>query len=394
MVNINWPGLLKWSMKYSDGTVNTNKRLSKEDIEFLQGAIKECLSHIEDPYEAMVEAVSNFQSKDEGLILASAKIVERLLDEYPEIARNLNKTNAIDPLLDLIELENNHILESVLQIFSLALSNNPDLQDIVFKKGALKKLLIKLQQSQHTHIDTKLITAISALIRHHSDAENKFIDYGGVGFLAYGMQTNIYKYQEKSALLLKHLVHQGKITYEIFVKKEIMKGLISLANNKNIDETGVQYGETTAELILAIIQKHRNKLAKSGELHNLKVLMEDRIEYLQTIQDSASYDVSHEIELFNECLKLAMRPIVKMSQKTDNVECLTAEQDSNNNNTWVKQPNPKMINTTNIDTNNSTANKNNLAIAQTYRAVNMANKDPDDKNINTCKYNNNMGRNL
>lgn len=315
MVNINWPGLLKWSTKYSDGTVDTSKRLSPEDIEFLQGAIKECLSKIEDPYEAMDEAVNNFKSNDEGIILAAAKIVERLLDEYPEIARNLNKINAVDPLLQLIESENVHILESVLQIFSLALSNNPDLQDVVFKKGALKKLLIKLQKSQVTHIDTKLITAISALIRHHNEAENKFIDYGGVGFLVYGMRTNIFKYQEKAALLLKHLVYQNKISYEIFVKKEIMNGIICLANNKNIDETGVQYGETTAELILAIIQNHRNKLAKSGDLYKLKVLIETRIKYLQVVQDSSSYDVSHEIELFNECLKLTTWPGMKIPEQ-------------------------------------------------------------------------------
>ncbi|SBS81977.1 conserved Plasmodium protein, unknown function [Plasmodium malariae] len=286
------------------GTIDTNKRLSKEDIEFLQGAIKDALSQIEDPYEAINEAVRNFENKDEGIILASAKIVERLVDEYPEVARNLDKIKAVDPLLKLLDNNNNHILESVLQIFSLALSNNPELQDSVFKKNALKKLLIKLQESQKTVIDKKLITAISALIRHHDEAENKFIDYGGIGFLVYGMQTNIYKYQEKSALLLKHLIHQNKITFELFLKNEIMKGLICLANNKNIDETGIQYGETTAELFLALMQNHRHKLAKAGYLHNLKKLIEDRLVYLRVVQNSASYDVSHEIELFNDCLKL------------------------------------------------------------------------------------------
>ncbi|CRG98591.1 conserved Plasmodium protein, unknown function [Plasmodium relictum] len=317
MVNINWPGLLKWSTKYADGTIDTNKRLSKEDIEFLQGAIKEALSQVEDPYEAINEAVKNFENKDEGIILASAKIVERLVDEYPEVARNLDKINAIDPLLKLLDHSNNHILESVLQILSLALSNNPVLQESVFKKNALKTLLIKLQESQKTLIDKKLITAISALIRHHDEAENKFIDYGGVGFLVYGMQTNIYKYQEKSALLLKHLIHQNKITFEIFIKNEIMKGLICLANNKNIDETGIQYGETTAELFLAIIQNHRHKLAKSGNLHNLKKLIEDRLTYLRVVQNSASYDVSHEIELFNECLKLTNWPVMKLPKEND-----------------------------------------------------------------------------
>lgn len=315
MVNINWPGLLKWSTKYADGTVDTNKRLSKEDIEFLQGAIKDALSQVEDPYEAINEAVRNFENADEGIILASAKIVERLVDEYPEISRNLHKINAIDPLLKLLNQTNNHILESVLQIFSLALSNNPELQECVFKKNGLKTLLLKLQDSQKTVIDKKLITAISALIRHHDEAENKFIDYGGVGFLVYGMQTNIHQYQEKSALLLKHLIHQNKITFEIFLKNEIMKGLICLANNKNIDETGIQYGETTAELFLALMQNHRHKLAKSGYLHNLKVLIEDRLAYLRVVQESASYDVSQEIELFTDCLKLTSWPGAKQPEQ-------------------------------------------------------------------------------
>ncbi|KYO02813.1 hypothetical protein PGSY75_0410600 [Plasmodium gaboni] len=314
MVNINWPGLLKWSTKYADGTIDTNKRLSKEDIEFLQGAIKDALSQVEDPYEAINEAVRNFENKDEGIILASAKIVERLVDEYPEVARNLDKIKAIDPLLKLLDNSNNHILESVLQILSLALSNNPELQDSVFKKNALKTLLIKLQESQKTIIDKKLITAISALIRHHDQGENKFIDYGGVGFLVYGMQTNIFKYQEKSALLLKHLIHQNKITFDIFIKNDIMKGLVALVNNKNIDETGIQYGETTAELFLALIQNHRHKLAKSGYLHTIKKLIEDRLSYLRIVQDSASYDVSQEIELFTDCLKLTKWPGIKIPE--------------------------------------------------------------------------------
>ncbi|VEV55924.1 conserved Plasmodium protein, unknown function [Plasmodium vinckei vinckei] len=311
MVNINWPGLLKWSTKYSDGTIDTNKRLSKEDIEFLQGAIKEALSQVEDPYEAIGEAVRNFESKDEGIILASAKIIERLVDEYPEVAKNLDKINALDPLLKLLESNNNHILESVLQIFSLALSNNPVLQDCVFKKNGLKILLLKLQESKQTTVDKKLITAISALIRHHDEGENKFIDYGGIAFLVYGMQTNIYKYQEKSALLLKHLVHQNKITFEIFEKNKVMNGLIALTNNKNIDETGIQYGETTAELFLALMQNHRHKLAKGGYLKQIKELIEGRLNYLTVIQDNASYDVSQEIDLFKECLKLTKWPGVK-----------------------------------------------------------------------------------
>ncbi|CDU84934.1 hypothetical protein YYC_03208 [Plasmodium yoelii 17X] len=311
MVNINWPGLLKWSTKYSDGTVDTNKRLSKEDIEFLQGAIKEALSQVEDPYEAIGEAVRNFESKDEGIILASAKIIERLVDEYPEVAKNLDKINALDPLLKLLESNNNHILESVLQIFSLALSNNPVLQDCVFKKNGLKILLLKLQESKQTTVDKKLITAISALIRHHDEGENKFIDYGGIAFLVYGMQTNIYKYQEKSALLLKHLIHQNKITFETFEKNKVMNGLIALANNKNIDETGIQYGETTAELFLALMQSHRHKLAKAGYLKQLKELIEGRLNYLTVIQDNASYDVSQEIDLFKDCLKLTKWPGVK-----------------------------------------------------------------------------------
>ncbi|VWU51698.1 conserved protein, unknown function [Hepatocystis sp. ex Piliocolobus tephrosceles] len=316
MVNVNWPGLLKWSTKYADGTVDTSKRLSKENIDFLQGAIKEALSQIEDPYEAISEAIRNFESKDEGIILASSKIIERLVDEYPEVARNLDKINAIEPLLKLLDYSNNHILESVLQIFSLALSNNPGLQNSVFKKNGLKTLLLKLQESKHTNIDKKLITAISALIRHHDEAENKFIDYGGIAFLVYGMQTNIFKYQEKSALLLKHLVYQNKITFEIFEKNDIMKGLVELANNKNIDETGIQYGETTAELFLVIIQNHRHRLAKSGYLQKFKNIIQNRLEYLRVVQDNASYDVSQEIQLFNDCLKLTDWPGVKQKEKS------------------------------------------------------------------------------
>lgn len=317
MVNINWPGLLKWSTKYADGTVDTTKRLRPEDVEFLQGAIKEALSQIEDPYETLKEAIAKFQNKDEGIVLAAAKIIERLVDEYPEIARNLQKVNAIKPLLKLLDHQNVHIIESVLQILSLALSNNPTLQEAVFKEHALKTLLIKLQESDFVHIDKKLITTISALIRHHEEAEKKFIDYGGVGFLIYGMQSSDSKYQEKSALLLKHLVLQHKITYDIFVKKDILLGFACLISNQNIEETGIQFGETVAELILATLQNLRQSFSRTTTLFTIKTLIENRIQYLQIVKAEGTDDVSHEIELFQECLKLANYPGMKIPDNKD-----------------------------------------------------------------------------
>lgn len=86
--NIDWPGLLRWSASYADGTRPTERKaISMEDIEFLENAI---LSMPD--YRRLVEnALPQLQNPNDDKVLDALQVIEDAFDWDPELTRNLKK---------------------------------------------------------------------------------------------------------------------------------------------------------------------------------------------------------------------------------------------------------------------------------------------------------------
>eukprot|EP00913_Durusdinium_trenchii_P009266 g8707.t1 len=109
MAGINWPGLLAWSTKYHDGTAPSQfKQMTEEDRKFLEKAMEEAFGQIEDPHErdpnkVMTEARDQLvsEARSEESITTALEVIDRCCDD-PDCARNAEKLDVLQPLLDLL----------------------------------------------------------------------------------------------------------------------------------------------------------------------------------------------------------------------------------------------------------------------------------------------------
>ena len=120
---MDWAGLLKWSLQHTDGTVDGH--IAEEDRHFLQEAIKHAMSQVRDPHEAVIEALEQLKSEDVTVQLAGLSIVNKCLDEAPEVSRNLAKyadkgmqhrLGAVAPLFTCLQSSDPHVVELVLDV--------------------------------------------------------------------------------------------------------------------------------------------------------------------------------------------------------------------------------------------------------------------------------------
>ena len=114
MSGVDWSGLLKWSLQHTDGTVDGH--IDEADRDFLQEAIKHAMSQVRDPHEAVIEALGQLKSEDVTVQLAGLSIVNKCLDEAPEVSRNLAKLGAVGPLFTCLQSSDPRVVELVLDV--------------------------------------------------------------------------------------------------------------------------------------------------------------------------------------------------------------------------------------------------------------------------------------
>mmetsp|Transcript_14580 Transcript_14580/g.41661 ORF Transcript_14580/g.41661 Transcript_14580/m.41661 type:complete len:311 (+) Transcript_14580:75-1007(+) len=186
MAGLNWPGLLAWSTKYHDGTAPSNfKQLSDEDREFLEKAMEEAFGKLEDPNQVMAEAIQQIKAQDrtnEGIATA-LEVMDKCCDDR-DCARNIEKLDGVQPLLDLLG-SHPQFRARTLDIFSLLLQNNPKIQEVGFKRGCLGKFLSIARESElGSEERAKAFRALVALVRQVEAFEELLLrEEGGVGLV-------------------------------------------------------------------------------------------------------------------------------------------------------------------------------------------------------------------
>jgi hypothetical protein len=178
MAGLNWPGLMAWSTKYHDGTAPSQfKVLSGEDRAFLERAMEEAFGHIEDPNKALQEAIGQVEAADrtDESICTSLEVIDRLCDDV-DVARNVEKLNGLQPLLDLASSKGGAIRERTLEILALLFSNNAKIQEAGIKRDALQAFLKLTKEAPvGSQERSKAFRAIVALIRTVPEFEDAFL---------------------------------------------------------------------------------------------------------------------------------------------------------------------------------------------------------------------------
>ncbi|CAD7962476.1 unnamed protein product [Amoebophrya sp. A25] len=186
MASVDWPGLLTWSTKYHDGTAPTEfKRMSKEDKEFLEKAMEDAFSKIEDFNKVLDDGLRKLEAaEDAETAIVACEIIDRCVDD-PDCARNLEVFNGIAPLLKNALSTNADVSERCCSILSMMLANNEQMQKAAIGKHKALEVLFPRGSADERLLQTrKKIKLLADIVRGLPEAEEAFItEHVGIGWL-------------------------------------------------------------------------------------------------------------------------------------------------------------------------------------------------------------------
>mmetsp|Transcript_70644 Transcript_70644/g.169291 ORF Transcript_70644/g.169291 Transcript_70644/m.169291 type:complete len:294 (+) Transcript_70644:88-969(+) len=290
---VNWPGLLAWSTKYHDGTKPSEfKQMSQEDKEFLEKAMEEAFGQMEDPNVAFQEAIEQIKSPErtQESIATSLEVIDRLCDD-PDVARNAEKLDGIQPLLDLAKLDTPQ-QSRTLEILALLFSNNPNIQQVGFKRGALQ-IFVDIMQNNPVASEprTKAFRTLAALVRSEKPIEEAFLQQhaGAATLVACLSMCEPSSMREKALSLVRSLAQDGCLGAE-----ETSQLAVAVAPLlQSVSSESIQHREMLASCCLAL-----SGASVPSELRTAVQLREQ-----QLAADKSSTEDSNELSLLKECLE-------------------------------------------------------------------------------------------
>lgn len=240
-----WLGLMKWSMKYSDGTAPSEfKEISKEDRDFLEKVLKEGVIDEtermrqilrilkgEHPKDVFADEGGSDDEDDE----ANQKQLEEATDEeiadYKEglLDELLTRVDQIDNAMNFVKMQGLQVLITVMQendrattralaaeVASVVVQNNPFCQNAGVDCG-LVDVLCKLAHDDDATCRAKSLLAISCLVRHHDAAEARFLSptCNGLAILERFVNATDIRLQRKALFFVRYLVRNSSATAQV-----------------------------------------------------------------------------------------------------------------------------------------------------------------------------------
>eukprot|EP00466_Bigelowiella_natans_P019364 jgi/Bigna1/85720/estExt_fgenesh1_pg.C_50325 len=216
-----WLGLLKWSLKYNDGTKNTDevRPMANEDKKFLENVMKNLVVDenekmrvaitalkLTDPNDntatsgdakgkadpkeddplSELEALDKEES-EKGEIVRKKEETLELLDDLVlngDNAKNYVNMGGLPPLLEIVQSKHDSLVKLACQLIASISQNNPKVQ-VEFLKAQGLKVLLQLFRDPRTSGDVlgKALGAVSAVVRHCKPGEEAFKKAQGIPWL-------------------------------------------------------------------------------------------------------------------------------------------------------------------------------------------------------------------
>ena len=261
--NAKWLGLLKWSMKYQDGTHESDfTEMSQEKKEFLEKVMKDgimdeneriqqILRICDGEHPSVVFAKEGDDDEDtaqpEPEVTAEelAEYKDSLLDELLtridqiDLAQNFCKMKGLVTMIKLIK-ENDRASTRALaaEVCSVVVQNNPFCQNAAVDVDLLE-VLCALAADPDATCRVKALLAISCLVRHHPLAEQRFLSptCDGLAILqTYLQSTDDLRLQRKALFFMRYLVRNSKQTAERVLKDgEFVRIVSTFIANEDVD---------------------------------------------------------------------------------------------------------------------------------------------------------------
>jgi hypothetical protein len=290
---------MAWSTKYHDGTAPSNfKVMSDEDKEFLTNAMEEAFAQMEDPNKVMAEAITQIKAVDrtDESITVALEVIDKCCDD-PDCARNCEKLDGLQPLLDLLGTHTGAIGVRTLEILALLFSNNPNIQEAGSRRGALD-IFLRLVQESAVGSDTrsKAFRALVALVRSIDAFEDKFLrEKAGVSVIISCANNSDLRLCEKVASFVRSLAQDGRLLAEDIAS--IVVALTPLL--RDVSSGQIQYRETLASCVCEL-----GRAAPAACSVELKTAAQDRLKQLQATNEEGDKDERASVEEFLSLAKL------------------------------------------------------------------------------------------
>jgi hypothetical protein len=207
-IGMNWPGLLAWSTKYQDGTGPPEFRtMSEEDREFITNALRRCVAPRLDTNQVMGKAITKLREAmdppDEAVLLTALEVMNY---NDTDVAENLEQLGGLAPLLELAAFPGKAVRDRALELLAVMLANNAGVQSAAVAHGAVGALLRQVAAAP----SPRAVSALSALVKHHGEAEEAFVEQDGVRTVATLLGGEV-RTAQKCATLLRVLVENARI---------------------------------------------------------------------------------------------------------------------------------------------------------------------------------------
>lgn len=263
----------------------------------MEKAMEEAFGHIEDPNQVLKECVEKIKAEDrtDESILTSLEVIDRLCDDV-DVARNVEKLDGLQPLMDLARDQGGSIRPRTLEILALLFSNNPNIQEAGIKRGAMQVFLALTKDAPKGSDDrSKAFRALVALVRQLPAHEATFLrSEGGVALLVELLDpAEEARTREKAASFIVSLACNG----EILQPEEaatIASALASLL--PELGPEGVQHRETLSSCALEVA-----RVAKSDCPSSLADAVQARLKAKEGAAREDGDDGNEEAAL-KECL--------------------------------------------------------------------------------------------
>lgn len=177
----NWLGLLKWSMAHSDGTAASDTtHMTDEDKAFLQRVMES----IKNEPDRMAEIIKSCNEIiDQNVLSSSIDLIDGYLDELDDMVDHIDlaqiyvKLGGLDCLfriLEIVDLETENLKCHISTVIGTLAQNNIKVQEDVFSRGFVQRLVAAYHQAQSPKLKTKVLYALSCSVRNHPAAETLF----------------------------------------------------------------------------------------------------------------------------------------------------------------------------------------------------------------------------
>lgn len=246
------------------------------------------MSMIEDPNQIFKEAIDKVKMPGASVaeLVTSLEIIDRCCDD-PDVARNVEKLDGLQALLDLVETHSGSVQVRSLEILALLLANNPNIQELAMKRRAMKVFKNRLEQG--SEVRPKAFRALVALVRGVEALEVQFLESGGAEVLLEGLRVDEdSKVRDKALNFVRCLVCEQRLSSTDTAR--FLVALVPLLPNIAAEE--MQYRETFAACAMELL-----RAAPSECPSELADAMRGRLAQIQTGEDFAA-----ERDIVQECV--------------------------------------------------------------------------------------------